>query len=230
MRAKVCSTRARIAERDDQAGIEVRAVAQHGDAFAVLGEAGAPPDLGISPISRGRSGGGHDQVCVGIDETCTFAGNRRTGCCWCRPHAPVLIVGGAPVGECVLPLHRRFRRRGRWAVAGRSASMLRRPRHCRAEQSWGVTELELVMSVVSRRPLDAGRSRSGRCLEPVTRSSRPWTAGPSPGREPGPLANLNITQSRPVAALARGLRWLPDDQTSAAPFRSPWKFICVAMY
>ncbi len=43
--------------RDDQARVDIGAIAQHSDAVAVLGETGVPPDLGIGPVARGRPGG-----------------------------------------------------------------------------------------------------------------------------------------------------------------------------
>jgi hypothetical protein len=57
-----------LAVRDDEAGVDGGAVAQHGDAVAVLGKAGVSPDLGVGLVTRGGSGGCHDEFGVGVDD------------------------------------------------------------------------------------------------------------------------------------------------------------------
>lgn len=57
-----------FAMRDDEAGMDVGPVAGHRDTFAVLGEAGAAPDLAVGPVSWGRPGGGNDQTRVRVDD------------------------------------------------------------------------------------------------------------------------------------------------------------------
>lgn len=45
-----------FAVRDDESGVDVRAVAQDGDAFTLLGQAGVPPRLRIGGGAGGRPG------------------------------------------------------------------------------------------------------------------------------------------------------------------------------
>ncbi|GAA0902235.1 hypothetical protein GCM10009574_090790 [Streptomyces asiaticus] len=57
-----------FAVRDDQAGVDVGAVAERGDAAALVRQTGVAPHMGVGLVARGRAGGGHDQACVGIDD------------------------------------------------------------------------------------------------------------------------------------------------------------------
>lgn len=66
-----------FAMRHDRAGIDVGAVVEHGDALALLWQAGVTPHMGVCPVAGSRPGGGHDQTGVSASMmTCTFAENR----------------------------------------------------------------------------------------------------------------------------------------------------------
>lgn len=45
-----------FAVRDDQAGVDVGAVAEHGDALALVRQAGVAPHVGVGLVARGRTG------------------------------------------------------------------------------------------------------------------------------------------------------------------------------
>ncbi len=86
MRAKACSTRARTLRcsalsassparrgrpgrlRDDESGVDVGAVAQHGHVPAVLGQAGFSPHAGVCPVAGRGPGSGDDQFRGGVDD------------------------------------------------------------------------------------------------------------------------------------------------------------------
>lgn len=65
-----------FAMRDDEAGMDVGPVAGHRDTFAVLGEAGAAPDLAVGPVSWGGRAVATTRRVSASMMTCTFAENR----------------------------------------------------------------------------------------------------------------------------------------------------------
>lgn len=67
-----------FAMRDDQAGVDVGAVTEHGDALALLRQTGAAPHMGVGFVARGGAGRAvatTRRVSASM-MTCTFAENR----------------------------------------------------------------------------------------------------------------------------------------------------------
>jgi hypothetical protein len=65
-----------FAVRDDKAGIDVGAVAEHGDPLALVRQAGDAPHVGIGLVARSRASGGHHQTGSTSMMTCTFTEKR----------------------------------------------------------------------------------------------------------------------------------------------------------
>lgn len=61
---------------NDQASADLGAIAERGDALAVLWQAGVTPHMGVGPVAGSQPGGSHDQACVGVDDDLHVCGHR----------------------------------------------------------------------------------------------------------------------------------------------------------
>lgn len=57
-----------FAVRDDQSGVDVGAVSEDRHSFAVLGQAGVPPGFRVRGVAGHRTGRGHHQAGLSIDD------------------------------------------------------------------------------------------------------------------------------------------------------------------